>query len=286
MWLRRPLVTLLLLGVCSTVGLTASLASPTRRAGQTPERFMAQLIGWVAHDQYGRVYDDLHPAQQAAISRAHYSKCSRTLAMLNRQYFGFDISTLRLVRATTLSSPATGIVPGTHVVAPATPVRLDISMLVRGKRTTLPYGVDGNAEDWVVLVGGRWRYEAVNLPKYVHPHCGMERPILANAVLPRVSGWARDEGFSNNATAVAGARLFAVSGCVNCHQYDGFGERWLAAPDLTAEGATRRGVPFQLAHLKCPPCVRPGSPMPSFGGLGDANLHKLAVFLEASKGRR
>jgi hypothetical protein len=30
--------------------------------------------------------------------------------------------------------------------------------------------------------------------------------------------------------------------------------------------------------------VTPGSPMPSFAQLGDANLRKLAVFLEASKG--
>jgi cytochrome c1 len=39
-----------------------------------------------------------------------------------------------------------------------------------------------------------------------------------------------------------------------------------------------------MNHLKCPACVNPGSPMPSFAGLGEDNLRKLASFLEASKG--
>ena len=58
----------------------------------------------------------------------------------------------------------------------------------------------------------------------------------------------------------------------------------LGAPDLTAEGAKNKGIAFQVAHLKCPACVNPGSPMPSFAGLGDARLLQLAAFLEASKG--
>jgi hypothetical protein len=32
--------------------------------------------------------------------------------------------------------------------------------------------------------------------------------------------------------------------------------------------------------------VNPGSPMPPFASLGDERLHQLAVFLEASKGKR
>ncbi len=51
-----------------------------------------------------------------------------------------------------------------------------------------------------------------------------------------------------------------------------------------AEGAKGKGVQFQIDHLKCPSCVNPGSPMPPFAALGEDNLHKLAVFLEASKG--
>ena len=56
------------------------------------------------------------------------------------------------------------------------------------------------------------------------------------------------------------------------------------APNLTDEGAKRKGIAFQIAHLKCPACVNSGSPMPSFAGLGAARLKSLATFLEASKG--
>src|SRR5207248_1321905 len=45
-----------------------------------------------------------------------------------------------------------------------------------------------------------------------------------------------------------------------------------------------KGIAFQIRHLKCPSCVNPGSPMPSFQDLGESNLRKLATFLEASKG--
>ena len=81
-----------------------------------------------------------------------------------------------------------------------------------------------------------------------------------------------------------GAELFAQLGCLNCHTYLGSGNHNLGAPDLSAEGAKGRGIFFQIAHLKCPSCVNKGSPMPPFASQGNANLTKLATFLEASKG--
>jgi mono/diheme cytochrome c family protein len=110
------------------------------------------------------------------------------------------------------------------------------------------------------------------------------KEALGTELLAQVPHWAAREGFTANPTAVAGAKLFAVAGCLNCHTYNGLGSHNLGAPDLTAEGAKGKGIAFQVAHLKCPACVNPGSPMPSFAGLGDANLHKLATFLESSKG--
>src|SRR5437763_1354694 len=44
------------------------------------------------------------------------------------------------------------------------------------------------------------------------------------------------------------------------------------------------GGAVQIAHLKCPSCVKPGSPMPPFANQGPANLQALATFLESSKG--
>jgi menaquinol-cytochrome c reductase cytochrome b/c subunit len=107
---------------------------------------------------------------------------------------------------------------------------------------------------------------------------------IASEIEAAVPSWAKKQGFQNNAEAIAGAKLFAQSGCTNCHTYLGSGGSNLGAPDLSAEGAKGKGVQFQIDHLKCPSCVNSGSPMPSFQALGDANLHKLAVFLEASKG--
>ena len=94
----------------------------------------------------------------------------------------------------------------------------------------------------------------------------------------------RSRASQNNKEALAGANLFAESGCTNCHTYLGSGGSNLGAPDLSAEGAKGKGIQFQIDHLKCPSCVNPGSPMPPFAALGEDNLHKLAVFLEASKG--
>jgi menaquinol-cytochrome c reductase cytochrome b/c subunit len=110
------------------------------------------------------------------------------------------------------------------------------------------------------------------------------KEALASEVKLAVPGWAKKEGFANNQTAVAGANLFAESGCTTCHTYLGVGGSQLGAPNLSAEGAKNKGVAFQIAHLKCPSCVNKGSPMPSFAAFGGANLRKLAIFLEASKG--
>jgi mono/diheme cytochrome c family protein len=107
---------------------------------------------------------------------------------------------------------------------------------------------------------------------------------IAAEVKAAIPSWAQKEGFAGNKQALAGANLFAESGCVACHTYLGTGSTNLGAPDLSAEGAKNKGIQFQIDHLKCPSCVTPGSPMPPFAALGDANLRRIATFLEASKG--
>jgi menaquinol-cytochrome c reductase cytochrome b/c subunit len=105
---------------------------------------------------------------------------------------------------------------------------------------------------------------------------------LGAELVAAVPSWVKSEKLPTN--AVPGANLFATSGCLNCHTYLGSGGSQLGAPDLSAEGAKNKGIAFQIAHLKCPSCVNKGSPMPSFADFGEANLRKLAIFLEASKG--
>ena len=109
---------------------------------------------------------------------------------------------------------------------------------------------------------------------------------IASEVKAAIPSWAKKQGFQNNAEALKGANLFAVSGCTNCHTYLGTGSSNLGAPDLSAEGSKGKGIQFQIDHLKCPSCVNPGSPMPPFAALGEDNLKALATFLEASKGQQ
>jgi quinol---cytochrome c reductase cytochrome c subunit, bacillus type len=108
------------------------------------------------------------------------------------------------------------------------------------------------------------------------------KEALASEVVGAVPAWVKKNNLPP--AAVPGAKLFAQSGCLTCHTYLGTGSSNLGAPDLSAEGAKNKGVQFQVNHLKCPSCVNPGSPMPSFASLGDQNLRQIAVFLEASKG--
>ena len=107
---------------------------------------------------------------------------------------------------------------------------------------------------------------------------------LASEVIADVPHWISAEKLSP--AAVPGAKLFAVAGCTACHTYLGTGSSNLGAPDLTTIGTRNLGIDFQIRHLQCPSCVNPGSPMPKFASLGTKRLHELAVFLEASKGKK
>ena len=108
------------------------------------------------------------------------------------------------------------------------------------------------------------------------------KEALASEVVQDVPNWVKAENLPAN--ALPGAHLFATAGCTACHTYNGSGGSNLGAPDLTDIGSRNLGIQFQIAHLKCPSCVNPGSPMPPFASLGDERLKQLAIFLEASKG--
>jgi len=101
-----------------------------------------------------------------------------------------------------------------------------------------------------------------------------------------VPGWAEKQGFAGNADAVAGAKIFAQVGCLNCHTYLGAGASNVGAPDLSAIGKAsgRNGEDF--ARYVADPARFGNKVMPKFTELGAENLRKLGVFLEASKGLR
>jgi cbb3-type cytochrome oxidase cytochrome c subunit len=109
--------------------------------------------------------------------------------------------------------------------------------------------------------------------------CGGHAKSSAHGEVPR---WVQLERLPGQ--AVPGAVIFVSAGCTACHTYAGSGSTNLDAPDLTSIGRRHLGIRFQIAHLKCPSCVNKDSPMPPFASLGEERLHRIAVFLEASKG--
>ena len=106
---------------------------------------------------------------------------------------------------------------------------------------------------------------------------------LASEVVQAVPSWAEQQGFKDNKDAVAGAVVFASSGCTACHTYLGTGSSNLGAPDLSAIGKGGLGVEG-FANYVADPSKAGNNVMPKFAALGDQKLHQLREFLNASKG--
>jgi cytochrome c553 len=97
-----------------------------------------------------------------------------------------------------------------------------------------------------------------------------------------IDEWAEVQGFAGDEAAIAGAELFAQSGCMNCHVYLGEGNVNLGAPDLTEVGLRRDEA--ELKEYVINPALFGNEVMISYSYLGDENLSNLAAFLAASKG--
>ena len=108
------------------------------------------------------------------------------------------------------------------------------------------------------------------------------KEALASEVVQAVPTWAQRQGFAGNADAVAGAKIFASSGCTACHTYLGTGSSNQGAPDLSAEGTKGRNKQFFMQYIKDPSKFG-NNVMPKFG-FDDQQLSQLAAFLMVSKG--
>jgi menaquinol-cytochrome c reductase cytochrome b/c subunit len=109
------------------------------------------------------------------------------------------------------------------------------------------------------------------------------KEALASEVVQAVPAWAQREGFKDNKDAVAGATIFAGSGCTACHTYLSTGSSNLGAPDLSAIGKGGLGVQGFANYVR-DPSKAGNNVMPKFAALGDQKLHQLGEFLNASKG--
>ena len=108
------------------------------------------------------------------------------------------------------------------------------------------------------------------------------KEALASEVVQAVPTWAQRQGFTGNAEAIAGAKIFASSGCTACHTYLGTGSSNQGAPDLSAEGSKGRAKDFFQRYIKDPSAFG-NNVMPKFG-FDEKELSQLAAFLQASKG--
>ncbi len=110
------------------------------------------------------------------------------------------------------------------------------------------------------------------------------KEALGSELVALVPQWADEEGFQDDPQAIAGATLFAESGCMNCHVYLGEGAANLGAPDLSNVGAaTGKNAAYFVEYLSNPAAFG-NQVMGSYSYLGQENLEALGVFLAASKG--
>ncbi|MBI4842377.1 MAG: cbb3-type cytochrome c oxidase subunit II [candidate division NC10 bacterium] len=74
-----------------------------------------------------------------------------------------------------------------------------------------------------------------------------------------------------------GRQLYQQRGCVACHRIRGAGG--IMGPDLTFVGSRRRDPEWHLRHLREPQATSPGSSMPPFAHLSEAELKALTVYM-------
>jgi cytochrome c5 len=108
------------------------------------------------------------------------------------------------------------------------------------------------------------------------------KEALASEVVQAVPSWAQRQGFADNPEAVAGAKIFASSGCTACHTYLGTGSSNQGAPDLSNEATRGKSKQQLMAYIRDPSKFG-NNIMPKFG-FSDQQLSQLAEFLLASKG--
>jgi nitric oxide reductase subunit C len=78
-----------------------------------------------------------------------------------------------------------------------------------------------------------------------------------------------------------GQQIYQSQGCSSCHSINGIGGT--SGPDLTRVGAKGKDAEWHAKHLKNPRSLVPGSAMPPYGSLSDADLKELANYLVSLK---
>lgn len=84
---------------------------------------------------------------------------------------------------------------------------------------------------------------------------------------------------TDSPAARAGGALFQTLGCIGCHRVRGTGGT--LGPDLSDEAARGRSVGWLEAQIRDPAKHFPGSPMPAFAALSNAQVAQLVAYLSS-----
>ncbi|MGH9467081.1 MAG: c-type cytochrome [Terriglobales bacterium] len=78
-----------------------------------------------------------------------------------------------------------------------------------------------------------------------------------------------------------GKRILHQEDCYMCHKFEGEGGD--VGPDLSTEGLRHRSNAWLTGHFRNPAKYSPGTVMPAFGNLTEAQLQALVALLQSSK---
>lgn len=103
-------------------------------------------------------------------------------------------------------------------------------------------------------------------------------PLSVEPPAPGVAADAADARVpAASPAARRGAALFHSLGCIGCHRVNGAGGA--IGPELSDEGTRGRGAAWLAAQIRDPARHFPGSPMPAYGALSDAQVGALVGYL-------
>lgn len=142
----KPKATIASSSSTTTTTAAAAPTASTTAAPQAPKEdaFAAakRQLQEVADGQFGPEWDEMHPAQQAVVSRDGYINCRATSGP------SLQIKSLRQKAV----YQETVAIPGTTVRAPSTAVTIEITALVNGQQSMQ------TATFHEFAVDGRWRW--------------------------------------------------------------------------------------------------------------------------------
>jgi cytochrome c oxidase subunit 2 len=82
---------------------------------------------------------------------------------------------------------------------------------------------------------------------------------------------------------IKGKAIFDAQGCGGCHGISGTPSH--GAPDLTAEWKRHQDPAWYAKFIRNPSAMKPGTIMPAFNILTDADLAAIAEYLRKPKGQ-